>query len=457
MLHFESINHSKIEKYMAAMLSGDEKKLPNNQKMLIEGVKCVKVVKKKIVPVSAKKEAEEVFELETPTEDAKQEQEETGEVSEADTVKEQPEPETPTEDAKQEQEEAEEVSEADTAEKQPEPETPTEYVKQEQEETGEVSEADAADEQPETPAEDAKQEQEETEEVSEADAVKEQPEPETPTEDAKPEQEETGEVSEADTANEQPEPETPADDTPGNVIFDHFLTNDYVISEYSEPDAIPGLRALTYKIGAHYNRLAPFLQEARKAISNKQLHEKTVSISINDSDKPIYNDLLTVMRKYGLLTKHNIEKNRLTATISPVPRVQSYLGGKWLELFSTYIFEEVVGDFAKSRGLDYEILMNVKVTLIKSKGNCAHELDSVISVGDKCFAFEAKSGSNFNDYAKLYKTLKELAFVPDRYLLLQPTLEDDTALTLQYFYEFFVTNMQNFKNVTREMLEKAFA
>ncbi|EGC04675.1 hypothetical protein [Ruminococcus albus] len=99
--------------------------------------------------------------------------------------------------------------------------------------------------------------------------------------------------------------------------------------------------------------------------------------------------------------------------------------------------------------------MNVKVSSIKSSGVYAHELDCVISVDDKCFAFEMKSG-HFDDYLMLYNTRKELHFVPDRYLLLSTNLEEEAASTLQYFYEFYITGMRGFKSRLVEMLDKAF-
>lgn len=68
-----------------------------------------------------------------------------------------------------------------------------------------------------------------------------------------------------------------------------------------------------------------------------------------------------------------------------------------------------------------------------------------------------KSGGQFDDYSGLYKTRKELRFVPDRYLLLSTELDEETAEVLQYFYEFYITGMGGFKNCLIEMINKAFA
>lgn len=242
-----------------------------------------------------------------------------------------------------------------------------------------------------------------------------------------------------------------------NAINHHFETNGFLVVESSKSQTIAGLKNLTYQIGENYTYTAPLLKEVRKAICAPNVKGgRNLCFKFDKSAGSFYHKFCNTMKQFGLFTKYFINGNVLTATISPVPRVISYLNGQWLEMYSSYILEDVVSEYAKTKGYEYEILTNVKVTNITSVHVYAHEIDCVISIGDKCFAFEMKSGQ-FDDYNTLYNTRKELHFVPDRYLLLYTGLEEETADTLQYFYEFYITGMNGFKNRLIEMIDKAFA
>lgn len=243
-----------------------------------------------------------------------------------------------------------------------------------------------------------------------------------------------------------------------NIINHHFELNGFLVVESSKPQTIEGLKNLTYQIGENYSNTAPLLKEVRKAICIPNAKgNRNICFKFDRTAGRFYQQFCCKMKQYGLFTKYFINGNVLNATISSVPRVISYLNGQWLEMYASFILEDVVSEYAKANGYEYEILTNVKITNITSVHVYAHEIDCVISIGDKCFAFEMKSGGQFDDYSGLYKTRKELRFVPDRYLLLSTELDEETAEVLQYFYEFYITGMGGFKNCLIEMINKAFA
>lgn len=243
-----------------------------------------------------------------------------------------------------------------------------------------------------------------------------------------------------------------------SVIDRHFAVNGFIVAESSVPQTIAGLKDLTYRIGANYSRTAPFLRELRKAICNPNSKgDRNICYRLEKSTGNFFHDLCGKMKQYGLFTKYFINGNVLTATVSPVPRVIAYLNGQWLEMYASFILEDVVSEFSKGNGYGYEILTNVKVKNANSAHVYAHEVDCVISIDEKCFAFEMKSGGQFDDYSGLYQTRRELHFVPDRYLLLSTELDEDSAEVLQYFYEFYITGMKNFRSRLVEMINRAFA
>jgi hypothetical protein len=241
------------------------------------------------------------------------------------------------------------------------------------------------------------------------------------------------------------------------TINHHFETNGFIITESSKPLAITGVKKITYLIADNCTYTIPLIKEIRKTFCNPANKDNSISFKFDKSDAGFYSDLANAFKNYGLFSKYFINRNILTATISSVPRVINYLTGTWLEIYSSFVLEEIVSDYAKSHNFEYEILTNVKVTNTLSCNQYFHEVDCVISIDDKVFGFEMKSG-NFSDYATLYETRKALHFIPDRYLLLSLSLEDDEiADTLNYFYEFYFTGISNFKNSLINMIEKAFA
>lgn len=244
----------------------------------------------------------------------------------------------------------------------------------------------------------------------------------------------------------------------GSTIHNHFESNGFVVIEYSKLPEISGLKELTSLIGDNYKYTAQFLRAARQAAcAPNSKGERVMRFTFNNEAGGFFHTFLNTLKKYGLLTKYFINGNLVTATISPVPKVLSYLTGQWLEVYASQVLESTVSDYARQHNVDYDIFMNVKVASITSVNKYAHEIDCVISIADKCFAFEAKSGA-FDDYSMLYNTRKELKFVPNHYLLLSTSIDDiEVAQTLQYFYEFFITGIETFRESLLTMINKAFA
>lgn len=84
-----------------------------------------------------------------------------------------------------------------------------------------------------------------------------------------------------------------------------------------------------------------------------------------------------------------------------------------------------------------------------------HELDIVFRVGENVFWSEIKSGK-FSDF-DCYRKLGVLMGVnPDRHILLTAEKSDEAAEVISWFYQFYVSNIENFKKKLEEMIDKAF-
>ena len=241
-----------------------------------------------------------------------------------------------------------------------------------------------------------------------------------------------------------------------NVINHHFETNGFLVVESSKPQTIAGLKELTYQISNNYMHIAPLLKEIRRVLCTPSSKEKNLRFEFVQSSTGIIRKFCFNLKKFGLFSKYFIDRNILEATISNTPKIIMYLNGQWLEMYTAFITQDIVSEFATQKGYTYEILTNVKVTNIQSVHVYAHEIDCVVRIADKCFAMEMKSG-HFDDYSTLYNTRKELHFIPDHYLLLSTEVDEDVAETLQYFYEFYICRIENFKERLSEMINKAFA
>ncbi len=114
----------------------------------------------------------------------------------------------------------------------------------------------------------------------------------------------------------------------GSTIHNHFESNGFVVVEHSKLPEINGLKELTNLIGDNYKFTAQFLKTARQAAcAPNSKGERVMRFTFNNEAGGFFHTFLNTLKKYGLLTKYFINGNLVTATISPVPKVLSYLTG----------------------------------------------------------------------------------------------------------------------------------
>ncbi|MCM1133836.1 MAG: hypothetical protein NC340_10250 [Ruminococcus flavefaciens] len=258
----------------------------------------------------------------------------------------------------------------------------------------------------------------------------------------------------------QPKPKPKKSAVSTSVIHQHFEQKGYVVVESHTPVFIEGLKSLAFNIGDNYTHAANFLKEIKKAICspNCKSFERRMKYRFgnNTEGNKFVRRLAHDFCKYGIFTEFAESSSEISATIADVPRVTSFLTGYWLEIYSASIVQETVKNFAEKHGYSYEVLMNVKlVNAMSANRTYAHELDAVFSVANKCFAFEAKSGTV--DYQVLYNTRKELSFVPEQYILLTAGITDRMQIEmLSYFYEYYISSLADFRNNLTKMINKSF-
>lgn len=240
-----------------------------------------------------------------------------------------------------------------------------------------------------------------------------------------------------------------------STIEEHFRKIGYEIVESHKPlSGNTGLQMLSKLLFKESDAMKPMLKVTRTAICQNNGRFTFVldkSPTVSRTQKEIVNKLF----QYGVFTSWSVDRNQIHATVARVPRVVGFVNGTYLEIYAASAIENVVRTFSESRNLEWDVLTNVKIA--RPGHTFEHELDAIFSISDKVFAFEAKSGSNFYDFEKLYNTRKELCFVPDYYLLLCTSLSNrELADTLEYFYQYYISGTNDFEQKLNAMIHKAF-
>ena len=188
-------------------------------------------------------------------------------------------------------------------------------------------------------------------------------------------------------------------------------------------------------------------------IYRKCFHINYSLAQASESEKDVIIGLAERFGEYGIISNvfYNRNTNVINGVVSSAPRIINFLNGDYLEFYGRTVAERVVKESAQKYGVDYEIYSNVIISRDAEK----HELDIVFRVGDNVFWSEIKSGkfSDFDNYRKLGVLM---GVNPDRHILLTAETSDEASEVISWFYQFYVSNIENFKNKLEEMIDKAF-
>lgn len=193
--------------------------------------------------------------------------------------------------------------------------------------------------------------------------------------------------------------------------------------------------------------IAGFLHKLRSSIAKKQDHFMYVYESKEEREaiKSILPSLLD-----GYLTETNeIMTEKVFIRIALIPNVIWFLNGGYLELALAEIAENVMKELNASTGCSYRIYRNA---VLKGE-HYQNEFDLLIDVNeDLRFAVEAKSGSNFRDYARYTCLMSRYGIIPDYFLLSQSGLSDDSAERIQDAVGYQVCSNKDFEERFKSLI-----
>lgn len=236
-------------------------------------------------------------------------------------------------------------------------------------------------------------------------------------------------------------------------VRSYFMTKGFAIDFSKENVCIGPVENLAFLVAVNYRSCKYFLKYIRENVAKKCFHINYSLSQASDSEKDVIVGLAEKFGEYGIISNvfYNRNTNVINGMISSAPRIINFLNGDYLEFYGRAVAERVVKESAQKHGVDYEIYSNV----IISKDAEKHELDIVFRVGENVFWSEIKSGkfSDFDNYRKLGILM---GVNPDRHILLTAEKSDEAAEVISWFYQFYVSNIENFKNKLEEMIDKAF-
>lgn len=236
-------------------------------------------------------------------------------------------------------------------------------------------------------------------------------------------------------------------------IKTYFAAKGFDIQISEQSPCIGPVESLAFMVASNYRSCKLFLKHIRENVARKCFHINYSVSQLGDCERDAVVAIAEKFGEYGIIS--NMFYNRYTGfingVVSSAPRVINFLNGDYLEFYGRTVVERVVKEAADRHNTDYEVYSNA----IISKSGEKHELDIVFRVGENVFWSEIKSGkfSDFDCYRRLGVTM---GVNPDRHILLAAEKETETAEVISWFYQFYVANIENFKDKVVEMIDKAF-
>lgn len=242
-------------------------------------------------------------------------------------------------------------------------------------------------------------------------------------------------------------------DVPGCNILNYFKTRDIALDTSKSNNSFAPVEELAMLLAINYEYCKEFYKYIRSRYTKKKEDFCYNTYPLTNEEREATNKVARELGRFGIISNLVIHDNskEIIGTLSSAPRVINFLNGDFLEFYARCVIQQVVEQIAKDKKCTFEIYSNVYI----KKGTEKHELDVVFRIGTKVFWGEIKSGK-FTDF-DYYRRLGVLMGVnPDKHILLSAEKTDKEALTISWFYQFYVANIQTFKERLIEMIENTF-
>lgn len=225
-------------------------------------------------------------------------------------------------------------------------------------------------------------------------------------------------------------------------------TNITVLSA-EEMDYDPAIEGLAMKILADYDMLRELIGIMRTTMLKGKREFYYSMKHKTEKEKEVICNLIRQM--IGIVAEYNYDESSclLSGRLQLTPRALGFINGKFMEIAIGTLTEKVVNLLAISRNVDnYKVQRNV----IVSDGVHKNEIDLLITLGNKIFFVEVKSGACFRDYER-YRTLGlRYGVIPDRILLVNSDITQEEAKRIKYFCSYYASSLSTYITTLQTML-----
>lgn len=229
-----------------------------------------------------------------------------------------------------------------------------------------------------------------------------------------------------------------------NMIIESFMPNEHI------PTAISGLAIRMLK---HDAIIRDIINELRISYVSKKSDFHISLVGKSKAEKDIIISLLQDM--YGVISVlHYIpETEMIIGKMIFSFKAQMFMTGQYLEIAVYEYTRQIVEEIARKHNKTFEMYRNVRVAT--KEGLLKNEFDIVIEFNGTIYVLEIKSGKNFREFDKYMYIGQEYKIVPNRFLLVDNYLTDANAETVEYFCDYYVSNLSgdSLKNKIVTMIE----
>jgi hypothetical protein len=144
---------------------------------------------------------------------------------------------------------------------------------------------------------------------------------------------------------------------------------------------------------------------------------------------------------YGIISflHYTQENEMLNGKIAFTPKAQAFITGQYLEIAVYRRTFEIIKRLSNKYNKKFKVYKNVRVAT--REGQMKNEFDLVIEFNGTFYVLEIKSGKNFREFDKYMNIGQEYKIVPNRFLLVDNYLTDEQAVSVEYFCDYYVSNL----------------
>ena len=194
----------------------------------------------------------------------------------------------------------------------------------------------------------------------------------------------------------------------------------------------------------------PFLKYVRTCIIKKDSRCSFSIKSLTAREQKACLEIANMLCSIGALVNATESNGVIHGRFSlESSKLVNFLNGGFCEIAIYRVATRVLSEYARSKGVDYELLPNV----ITSSANEKKEYDILLRVHNEFYVLEIKSGRN-EAFPYYRQRGIELGLYPDHQMIITSDRSDDEMSLISYFESLAIANYNTFQEKLLLMINK---